>query len=108
MTENPNEDPWVSCYKHKLLDFLKAPQDVDLSTVEVTSEFREGYDYLLGIELPNHLGIDVTWLHPNMPKKWQQARIEWRPEPDVQGMHKHEANIDNEEVVEFLNTLLLP
>lgn len=106
MTETPSEDPWVSRYKRKLLDFLKAPQDIDLATVKITSTFRDGYDYLLNIELSNSVNIDLTWLHPEMPKKWREARIEWRPEPDAEGMHEHDASISNEEVVEFLNSLL--
>lgn len=105
------DEIWVLEYRRKVLDYLKAPQDIDLSTVRVEPSYEEVDDYEWvetdeGAEEHSverrFFEIVVTWLY-YIPRQDGQ-----RSEPGVPGeepLYEHRQTLVNHEAVKLLQRL---
>lgn len=94
------EDPWVTRYKRLMLDHLKAPQDVDLATVVISPSYSERHQYSEYTIENESFDIDIQWEYPTPPPR------AWNPKPNENGMYDHGERLSNEEVAEFLRSLI--
>lgn len=98
-TDHEPEDPWVLRYKRLMLDHLKAPADVDLSTVEIIPSYTEAWAYSEHTMGSASFDMQVNWKHVNPPKNTRTART------DENGLYDHGVQLSDEEAVEFLRSL---
>lgn len=105
MPQTPSEDPWVSRYKRLLLDYLKEPADIDLSTVVIDPAYRDGQHATDDTMAEPYFQIKVHWLYPHMPPQYLDPDYRWKPTPNADGLYEYEREISDEEVQEFLRSL---
>lgn len=90
---DPGTDAWIDRFNRLLLDFVDAPAEVELSTVEVLSSWNEAYSYSEYTGGDASLDVVVTWqeLDEDSGEICRQLR-----------------EISNEEVARFLSSLARP
>lgn len=79
-------DDWERRYKRKVLDYIRAPEDVDLYTVVITSEWADAWGYSEYTNEPAEFDIRITYKDP------------------TSGRDRY-ARLSNEECAEFLRSL---
>lgn len=92
------EPTWVDRYHRALLDFVGAPAEIDLTTVQVSSSWSDAYRYSEYTGGEAQFDLDVSWQSATQERPWER--------PDVDGKYRHTRGLSNEEVVRFLNSIV--